>query len=43
METKPITIRVYIVIGDQDLLVLNPFREIEIVTADDFLSQIESV
>jgi putative PIN family toxin of toxin-antitoxin system len=29
----------FIVTGDQDLLVLNPFRNIEIITANDFLSR----
>ncbi len=29
----------FIVTGDQDLLVLNPFRNIEIITAKDFLSR----
>ena len=29
----------FIVSGDQDLLVLNPFRNIEIVTANDFLAR----
>ena len=28
-----------IIIGDQDLLVLNPFREIAIITAQEFLTQ----
>lgn len=28
----------YIITGDQDLLVLNPFRHVTIVNADDFLS-----
>lgn len=27
----------YIITGDQDLLVLNPFREIKIITVDQFL------
>jgi putative PIN family toxin of toxin-antitoxin system len=29
----------FIITGDQDLLVLNPFRNIEIITAKDFLSR----
>jgi putative PIN family toxin of toxin-antitoxin system len=29
----------FIVSGDQDLLVLNPFRNIEIITANDFLTR----
>ncbi|MFN5504095.1 MAG: putative toxin-antitoxin system toxin component, PIN family [Pseudanabaena sp.] len=29
----------FIITGDQDLLVLNPFRNIEIITANDFLSR----
>jgi uncharacterized protein len=29
----------FIITGDQDLLVLNPFRNIEIITASDFLSR----
>jgi hypothetical protein len=29
----------FIVTGDQDLLVLNPFRNIEIITANVFLSR----
>ena len=29
----------FIIAGDQDLLVLNPFRNIEIITANDFLSR----
>jgi len=29
----------FIITGDQDLLVLNPFRNIEIITAHDFLSR----
>ncbi|MFN9468915.1 MAG: putative toxin-antitoxin system toxin component, PIN family [Pseudanabaena sp.] len=29
----------FIITGDQDLLVLNPFRNIEILTAKDFLSR----
>lgn len=30
----------YIITGDQDLLILNPFREINIIKPDDFLSKI---
>jgi putative PIN family toxin of toxin-antitoxin system len=30
----------FIITGDQDLLVLNPFRNIEIITANDFLSRL---
>lgn len=29
----------FIISGDQDLLVLNPFRNIEIITANDFLTR----
>jgi uncharacterized protein len=29
----------FIITGDQDLLVLNPFRNIEIITANEFLSR----
>jgi putative PIN family toxin of toxin-antitoxin system len=32
----------YIVSGDKDLLVLNPFRGVKIVTAEEFLKEIES-
>jgi uncharacterized protein len=32
----------YIISGDKDLLVLNPFRNIKIVTAQEFLIMIES-
>jgi len=31
----------YIVSGDKDLLVLNPFRDIQIVTADEFLKIVD--
>ena len=31
----------YIISGDNDLLTLHPFRGIEIITVDDFLTQIE--
>jgi predicted nucleic acid-binding protein len=29
----------FIITGDQDLLVLNPFRNIEVITANEFLSR----
>ena len=29
----------FIISGDRDLLVLNPFRSIEIITANDFLTR----
>lgn len=32
----------YLVTGDVDLLVLNPFREIQIVTPSEFLSAVQS-
>jgi uncharacterized protein len=32
----------YIVSGDKDLLVLHPFRNVQVVTADEFLRKIES-
>jgi uncharacterized protein len=32
----------YIVSGDKDLLVLNPFRSLKIVTAEEFLKEVES-
>jgi putative PIN family toxin of toxin-antitoxin system len=32
----------FIISGDQDLLVLNPFRNIEIITANDFLNRFNS-
>ncbi len=36
-----VTVRVdYIVTGDQDLLVLNPFRNISIITADQFMKEL---
>ena len=31
----------YIVSGDQDLLVLNPFRDVKIVTAEEFLRGVQ--
>jgi uncharacterized protein len=31
----------YVITGDQDLLVLNPFREIEILTAEEFLRRVQ--
>ncbi|GAP98171.1 hypothetical protein NIES2104_47240 [Leptolyngbya sp. NIES-2104] len=31
----------YIVSGDKDLLVLNPFRDVKIVTAEEFLRAVE--
>lgn len=32
----------YIISGDHDLLTLHPFREIEIITVDEFLIQVEN-
>jgi uncharacterized protein len=32
----------YIITGDRDLLVLNPFRDVLVITADEFLKTIES-
>ena len=32
----------YIISGDRDLLVLHPFRDVVVITADDFLKTIES-
>ncbi len=29
----------FIITGDQDLLILNPFRDIEIITANEFLTR----
>jgi uncharacterized protein len=31
----------YIVSGDKDLLVLNPFRDVKIVTAEEFLKVVQ--
>ncbi len=31
----------YIVSGDKDLLVLNPFRGVKIVSAEEFLKEVE--
>jgi uncharacterized protein len=31
----------YIVSGDRDLLVLNPFREVKIVTVEEFLRAVQ--
>lgn len=31
----------YIVTGDKDLLVLNPFRDVKIVTAEEFLRAVD--
>ena len=31
----------YIISGDKDLLVLNPFRHIAVITADEFLREID--
>jgi len=32
----------YIISGDRDLLVLHPFRDVLVITADEFLKTIES-
>jgi uncharacterized protein len=32
----------YIISGDKDLLVLHPFRDVQIITADELLKRIES-
>jgi uncharacterized protein len=31
----------YIISGDKDLLVLNPFRDVKIVTAEEFLKVVQ--
>jgi uncharacterized protein len=31
----------YIISGDKDLLVLHPFRDVRVMTADEFLKTIE--
>ena len=33
----------FIITGDQDLLVLNPFRDVQIITPETFLRNIESI
>jgi putative PIN family toxin of toxin-antitoxin system len=38
-DNKFLELAVFIISGDQDLLVLNPFRNIEIITANDFLTR----
>jgi uncharacterized protein len=32
----------YIISGDKDLLVLHPFREVQVIAADEFLKMLES-
>ncbi|MEX0268427.1 putative toxin-antitoxin system toxin component, PIN family [Leptolyngbyaceae cyanobacterium UHCC 1019] len=33
----------FIITGDKDLLVLNPFQAVQIITAEDFLRTIEAI